>query len=252
MLIPIAIATDGLRRWRRRAEEERARTAALQRERQEALRHAAEQERARIARELHDVVTHNVSMMVIQAGAARRVMAADQEQAREALLAVEAGGRAAMSELRHVMGLLTMNADGADPAGSADLAPQPGLDRLDALVAGVRVSGVPVQLRVAGQPRPVPEGIQLAAYRVVQEALTNTVKYAAGASATVVVDYHADHLRVEVVNGSGAPRGPAATGSGRGLIGLRERLAVYGGTLLAGPRPTGGYRVRAQIPLEAP
>ena len=249
VLIPIAIATDGLRRWRRRAEEERARTDALQRERQEALRRAAEQERARIARELHDVVTHNVSMMIIQAGAARRVMAADQEQAREALLAVETGGRAAMSELRHVMGLLTMSADGADPAGTADLAPQPDLDRLDALVAGVRASGVPVELHVAEPPRPVPAGIQLAAYRVVQEALTNTVRHAAGASATVVVDYRADHLGVEVVNTSGAPRGPAATGSGRGLIGLQERLAVYGGSLHAGPRPTGGYRVHAQIPL---
>ncbi|MFG1658411.1 sensor histidine kinase [Micromonospora chersina] len=252
VLIPIAIATDGLRRWRRRAEEERARTAALRRERQEALRRAAEQERARIARELHDVVTHNVSMMVIQAGAARRVMAADQAQAREALLAVEAGGRAAMSELRHVMGLLTMNADGADLAGSADLAPQPGLDQLDALVAGVRAGGVPVELRVTGQPRPVPDGVQLAVYRVVQEALTNAVKYAAGASATVVVDHRADHLHVEVLNTSGEPLEPAATGSGRGLVGLRERLAVYGGTLLAGPRPTGGYRVHAEIPLEVP
>ncbi|MGW4498284.1 sensor histidine kinase [Micromonospora sp. NPDC004336] len=251
VLIPIAIATDGLRRWRRRAEEERARTAALRRERREALRRAAEQERARIARELHDVVTHNVSMMVIQAGAARRVMAADQEQAREALLAVEAGGRAAMSELRHVMGLLTMSADGPDPAGAADLAPQPGLDGLDALVAGVRAGGVPVELRVTGRPGAVPSGIQLAAYRVVQEALTNVVKHAPGASATVVVDQHAGHLRVEVVDTGGAERAPAATGSGRGLVGLRERLAVYGGTLHSGPCPTGGYRVHAQIPLEA-
>ncbi|WP_245724826.1 sensor histidine kinase [Micromonospora citrea] len=251
VLIPIAIATDGLRRWRRRAEEERARAAALRRERQEALRRAAEQERARIARELHDVVTHNVSMMVIQAGAARRVMAADQEQAREALLAVEAGGRAAMSELRHVMGLLTMGTDGSDPAGAADLAPQPGLDRLDALVAGVRASGVPVQLRVAGQPRPVPSGIQLAAYRVVQEALTNTVRHAPGASASVVVDYQSAHLGVEVVDTGGAEQAPAATGSGRGLVGLRERLAVYGGILHAGPLATGGYRVHVRIPLEA-
>jgi signal transduction histidine kinase len=249
VLIPLAIATDGLRRWRRRADEEQARTAGLERERDEASRRAAEQERARIARELHDVVTHNVSMMVVQAGAARTLMRPDQEQVREALLAVEAGGRAAMSELRHVMGLLTMNTDGAD--GPVQLVPQPGLDRLDTLIAGVRASGVPVELTVAGRPRPLPAGIELAAYRVVQEALTNTVKHAGGAAATVVVDYGTDHLRVEVTDTGGAPRASAATGNGRGLIGLRERLAVYGGSLHAGPRTRGGYRVRAHIPLEA-
>nr|WP_232290161.1 histidine kinase [Micromonospora sp. ATCC 39149] len=252
VLIPLAIATDGLRRWRRRADEERARTVALERERDEALRRATEQERARIARELHDVVTHNVSMMVIQAGAARTMMPPDQEQVREALLAVEAGGRAAMSELRHVMGLLTMNVSGSDAAGPAELAPQPGLDRLEALVAGVRASGVPVELNVAGQPRPMLPGIELAAYRVVQEALTNTVKHARGASATVAVDYDTSHLRVEVADTGGVPRASATTGNGRGLIGLQERLAVYGGTLHAGPRLSGGYRVQAQIPLEAP
>ncbi|TDB76261.1 sensor histidine kinase [Micromonospora sp. KC723] len=249
VLIPIAIATDGLRRWRHRADEERARTAALERERDEATRRAAEQERARIARELHDVVTHNVSMMVIQAGAARTVMAADPEQARQALLAVEAGGRAAMSELRHVMGLLTMNTD--NPADPVQLVPQPGLDRLDALVAGVRAGGVPVELTVVGQPRAMPGGVELAAYRVVQEALTNTVKHAGGASATVVVEYGTDCLHVEVADTGGTPRAPAATGNGRGLIGLRERLAVYGGSLHAGSRPRGGYRVRAHIPWEA-
>jgi signal transduction histidine kinase len=191
-------------------------------------------------------------MMVIQAGAARTMMRPDQEQAREALLAVEAGGRAAMSELRHVMGLLTMNVAGPDPAGPAELAPQPGLDRLEALITGVRASGVPVELNVAGQPRPMLPGIELAAYRVVQEALTNTVKHARGASATVAVEYGASHLRVEVANTGGAPRASATTGNGRGLIGLQERLAVYGGTLHAGPRPRGGYRVHAQIPLETP
>jgi len=252
VLIPIAIATDGLRRWRRRADEERARSIALEDERDRVERRATEQERARIARELHDVVTHNVSMMVIQAGAARKVMEADQDEARRALLAVEAGGRTAMSELRHVMGLLTMNAAGPDPAGTADLAPQPGLDRLDALVAGVRASGVPVDLSVIGQRRPVSAGIELTAYRVVQEALTNIVKHASGASATVVVEYGAGLLRVEVTNTACAPPASATTGSGRGLIGLAERLAVYGGTLHAGPRLTGGYRVHAHIPLEAP
>jgi signal transduction histidine kinase len=254
ILIPVAVAADGLRRWRRRADEGRAELYTMEREQAEALRRATEHERARIARELHDVVTHNVSVMVIQAGAARKVMDATPDQAREALLAVEASGRAAMAELRHVMGLLTMDSDGTDPAGTAELTPQPGLDRLEALVARVRNAGVPVGLTMAGQPRPVPSGVELTAYRVVQEALTNTVKHAAGAAATVVVEYGADHLRVEVTDTGGAPHATAATGgvtgSGHGLIGLRERLAVYGGTLRTGPRLSGGYRVNARIPLE--
>ncbi|MBB4763953.1 signal transduction histidine kinase [Actinoplanes digitatis] len=252
ILLPILVAADGLRRWKRHADEGRERLSALEREQGEALRRATEHERARIARELHDVVTHNVSVMVIQAGAARKVMDATPEQAREALLAVEAGGRAAMAELRHVMGLLTMDSDGPDPAGAAGLAPQPGLDRLDELVERVRDSGVPVELTMSGQARPVPSGVELAAYRVVQEALTNTVKHAAGATASVAVEYGADRLRVLVTDTGGAPRTPVAAGAGRGLIGLRERLAVYGGTLQAGRRPGGGYRVDAQIPLEAP
>ncbi len=209
ILIPIAVAADGLRRWKRRADEGRAQLSILAREQAEALRRAAERERARIARELHDVVTHNVSVMVIQAGAARKVMDANPDQAREALLAVEAGGRAAMAELRHVMGLLTMDSDG-------------------------------------------PAGVELTAYRVVQEALTNTVKHAAGATATVLIEYGIDQLRVEVTDTGGTPGASAATGNGHGLIGLRERLAVYGGTLHTGRRLSGGYRVKALVPLEAP
>ena len=252
ILIPIAVAADGLRRWKRRADEGRAQLSTMEREQAGALRRAAEHERARIARELHDVVTHNVSVMVIQAGAARKVMRANPDQARESLLAVEAGGRAAMAELRHVMGLLTMDSDGPDPAGGANLTPQPGLDRLEALVQRVRDSGIPVELTVAGDPRPVPAGVELTAYRVVQEALTNTVKHAAGATATVTVEYGTDHLRVEVTDTGGTPGASATTGNGRGLIGLRERLAVYNGTLHTGRRLSGGYRVRALFPLEAP
>jgi signal transduction histidine kinase len=251
ILIPIAIVADGLRRWKRRADEHRARLSTLEQEQAEALRRAAEHERARIARELHDVVTHNVSVMVIQAGAARKVLDTTPDQAREALLAVEAGGRAAMAELRHVMGLLTMDSDVPDPAAAADLTPQPGLDRLDALVQRVRDTGVKVELTVAGSPRPLPSGVELTAYRVVQEALTNTVKHAAGAAAKVLVDYGTEELRVEVTDTGGATGAAAATGNRRGLIGLRERLAVYGGTLQTKPRVTGGYRLTAQIPLEA-
>lgn len=211
---------------------------------------AVDSERARIARELHDVVTHNVSVMVIQAGAARKVMDAAPDRAREALLAVEAGGRTAMAELRHVMGLLTMTGDGPDPAGTADLAPQPGLGQLAALTDRIRDTGVPVELTVTGTPAPLPAGADLAAYRVVQEALTNTVKHAAGALVQVTVGYTPGAVHVEVADTGGTPAAPAGSGDGRGLIGLRERLAVYGGSLQAGRRPTGGYRVRAVIPVE--
>ncbi|GIF62203.1 ATPase [Asanoa ishikariensis] len=250
ILFPILIAADGLRRWKHRADEGRAHLSALERDQITALVRATEHERARIARELHDVVTHHVSVMIVQAGAGRKVLDTAPEQTREALLAIEAGGRAAMTELRHVMGLLTMNSAGPDSAGTADLAPQPGLDRLDALVDRLSDSGVPVTMTRTGQPRPAPAGVELAAYRVVQEALTNTVKHAAGATATVHVEYGADYLRVQVTDTGGGPSASAAAGGGQGLIGLRERLAVYGGTLRAGPRLTGGYRVDAQIPLE--
>jgi signal transduction histidine kinase len=252
ILIPIAVLADGLRRWKRSADEGRAKLSTLERAQAEALRRAAEHERARIARELHDVVTHNVSVMVIQAGAARKVMQANPDQAREALLAVEAGGRAAMTELRHVMGLLTMDSDGTDPATTTGLTPQPGLDRLEALVQRVRDTGTPVELTVAGQPRPLLPGVELTAYRVIQEALTNTVKHAAGATAAVVIEHGAHQLRVEVTDTGGTQGESATTGNGRGLIGLRERLAVYGGTLHTGRRLSGGYRVTALLPLDAP
>ncbi|WP_405970833.1 sensor histidine kinase [Streptomyces sp. NBC_00988] len=249
--VPIVVAAIGLRTWKIRAAETRTRLTAVESARTEELHRAVEHERARIARELHDVVTHNVSVMVIQAGAARTIMDKSPERAREALLAVEAGGRAAMGELRHVMGLLTMElGQDADELESPELDPQPGLDRLEALIGRMRGAGVPVELTVSGAPRPLPAGIELAAYRVVQEALTNTVKHASGADASVQVAYGEGELHVEVTDTGGRPGPAAATGNGRGLIGLRERLAVYGGTLRTGPRPFGGYRVRALIPLE--
>ncbi|MFE5052924.1 sensor histidine kinase [Streptomyces sp. NPDC056637] len=257
ILVPMAVAAVGLRTWKLRTDESRTRLASLEREQAEALRRAVDHERARIARELHDVVTHNVSVMIIQAGAARKIMKTSPEQAGEALLAVEAGGRAAMTELRHVMGLLTMADEGEergegpdldDP--TAELSPQPGLDQLEMLVGRVRATGLHVDLTVTGPPRPLPPGLELAAYRVVQEALTNTVKHASGATAAVAVDYGPQRLRVEVTDTGGDPG--TGTGSGRGLIGLRERLGVYDGTLNTGRRLSGGYRVEALIPLETP
>ncbi|MEV8230826.1 histidine kinase [Streptomyces sp. NPDC079167] len=255
ILVPMAVAAVGLRTWKLRTDEGRARLSALEREQVDALRRAVEHERARIARELHDVVTHNVSVMIIQAGAARKIMKTSPEQADGALLAVEAGGRAAMTELRHVMGLLTM-ADESEVTGMEDPdavpAPQPGLAQLESLVERVRDTGLPVDLRVTGPPCPLPPGVELAAYRVVQEALTNTVKHAAGATAAVTVDYGRAQLRVKVTDTGGHAGGGTADGTGRGLIGLRQRLAVYDGTLDTGRSRAGGYRVEALIPLEAP
>ncbi|MFJ7339889.1 histidine kinase [Streptomyces sp. NPDC101110] len=225
----------------------RDRVTELQQEREEAMRRAVAEERARIAAELHDVVTHNVSVMVIQAGAARKVMDVVPEQSKEALLAVEAGGRAAMAELRHVMGLLAAP-DHERPDG---LEPQPGLAQLDALVARVRAAGTPVSVGVSLPKEPLPSGVDLAAYRVVQEALTNTIKHARGAEASVAIGYTDDCLEIEVTDTGGVKDAPPVESNGRGHMGLRERLAVYDGELTAGPTPSGGYRVAARIPRSA-
>jgi signal transduction histidine kinase len=240
VLVGVGLVVHTLRTWKQRVQ-------TLESEREAATRQAVDAERARIARELHDVVTHNVSVMVVQAGAARKVLDSTPDRARDALLAVEASGRSALTELRHVMGLLTSTPDDAP-----DFAPQPGLRQLSTLTGRVRDTGVPVELTVTGTPGDLPPGAELATYRVVQEALTNAVKHAAGSSVRVTVDYRADAVLVEVTDTGGTPTVSAQSGSGRGLIGLRERLAVYGGTLQAGIRPTGGYRVQAEIPVIEP
>ncbi len=215
---------------------------------------AVSAERDRIARELHDIVSHNVSLMVIQAGAARQVVAGAPQDATDALLAVEASGRDAMTELRALLGLLTPDGTGTD-----DLLPQPGMSRLEELVDRVAFAGLPVELTVHGEPRPLPPGIDLTAYRVIQEALTNALRHAPGARAEVQVRYTDRHLRLEIVNtGPSVLTGPAeprpavpsqgGTGPGRGLLGLRERVAAFGGHLDARRRLGGGFRVRARIP----
>jgi signal transduction histidine kinase len=213
---------------------------------QRAIRRAVEDERSRIARELHDVVTHNVSVMVVMAGAARKVLEHSPAQATNALLEVEAAGRAAMGELRQVMGLLTESVH-----EQHQLTPQPGVDQLGVLVSRIRATGVPIGYQVSGEPRALTPGIDLTAYRVVQEALTNTVKHASGASVQILVEYKPALLTLDIADGGGVPGQTAAAGNGRGLIGLRERVAVHGGTVEAGPRLDGGYRVRVQIPLPA-
>ncbi len=250
VLLVVGVLASLVRFGRLRLEASRKRFTDLQRTQEKAMRRAVEEERARIAAELHDVVTHNVSVMVIQAGAARKVMDAAPERSKEALLAVEAGGRAAMAELRHVMGLL------AGPDASADtpadgLEPQPGLGQLDALTERVRAAGTSVDLTVSLPPGPLPPGVELTAYRVVQEALTNTIKHAAGAGATVEIGFSGSWLEIAVTNTGAVRDSIPVDGNGRGLIGLRERLAVYGGRLTAGPTLTGGYRVTARVPWEA-
>ncbi|MDL4817818.1 sensor histidine kinase [Actinomadura opuntiae] len=240
VLLAAGVLATSVRSWRRRITE-------IERERDEATRRAVEVERARIAAELHDVVTHNVSVMVIQTGAARKVVDADPELSKKAMLDVEASGRAAMAELRHVMGLLAPS--GEEEAGVP--VPQPGLDRLGPLIDRVRATGLRVTADIAPPPGPLPPGIDLTAYRVVQEALTNTMKHASGASAAVAVRCDGGDLRIEVTDTGGGPGDGGAgarTGHGRGLINLRERLAVYGGTLESGATLAGGFRVTARIP----
>ena len=259
VLLPTAAVAAGMRTWQRRAGDSAERLRLAQAEHEAQTRRAVEAERARIASELHDVVTHNVSVMVVQAGAARSVLGSSPEQARAALLAVEGSGRTAMGELRHLLGLLAP----AEVEGEKDaaLVPQPGLGQAQALVDRVRTAGLPAELVTEGA-RPLPPGVDLAAYRVVQEALTNVLKHGGlehggftpggGARAVVRLVYTERELVITVTDdGSPAGYGPQKSpGAGRGLIGLRERLGLYGGELDAGPRPGGGWRVRAIIPLE--
>ncbi len=197
------------------------------------------EEQARIARELHDVIAHNVSVMVVQAAAANDVFDTRPEKAREALEAIESTGRSALAELRRLLGVV--RGDGAE------FAPQPGLDGLDELVAQVRSAGLAVAISVEGAPRPLPAGIDLSAYRVVQEALTNTLKHAHASRADVALRYGEDTLDVEVRDdGSGNGNGG---GSGSGLIGMRERVVAFGGSLSTGPGAGGGFTVSARFPL---
>jgi signal transduction histidine kinase len=247
ILAPVAVVALGMRGWRQRAGDSAARLRRAEAEHEAETRRAVEAERARIASELHDVVTHNVSVMVVQAGAARRVLDSSPDEARAALLAVEASGRTAMGELRHLLGLLAPASEAAS-GDQAVLVPQPGAGQIRSLVDRVRAAGVDVELTVTGV-RDLPPGLDLAAYRVVQEALTNVIKHAGAARALVRIEYRTDDLLITVLDEGGYPQAAPSPG-GRGLIGLRERLAIYGGELDAGPRPGGGWRVEARIPLE--
>ncbi|GIG63315.1 hypothetical protein Lfu02_76870 [Longispora fulva] len=227
----------------------------LQRERDSAARTAVDAERARIAAELHDIVSHNVSLMVVQAAAAREVMTTLPQEASAAMGAVETAGRDTMTELRHLLGLLAPDANGDDEPARTE--PQPSLARLSSLIDRIAFAGLPVEVRIAGVARPLPPGIDVTAYRIIQEALTNALKHGDGGQAQVTVSYTERHLRVEVLNSgpsvlTGSRSAAKPDGAGRGLLGLRERVAVYGGDFDARRRLGGGYRVRARIPLDRP
>ena len=199
------------------------------------------EERARIARELHDVVAHAISVIVLQARGGRRVIADDPREAREAFSVIEATGHQALDEMRRLLGMLRASDE------ELALAPQPSLDQLDALLEQVRAAGLPVELTVEGAPAELPPGVDLSAYRIVQEALTNALKHAGPAQARVTVRYGEGELELEIADdGTGSGDGK---GSGHGLIGMRERVSVYGGELHAGHRPGGGYALRARLPL---
>jgi signal transduction histidine kinase len=236
---------DNLRVRRAYTRELEDRAADLERERGEKADQAVAEERARIARELHDVVAHYVSVMVVQAAGARRVVDKDPLAAKGALEAVEVAGRTALTEMRRMLEVLR-----ADDPGTG---PQPGLGELDRLIANVRDAGLPVELSIEGEACCLPVGMDLAAYRIVQEALTNSVKHGGKASARVSVRYSDDDIEIEVVDdGRGAAAQLLSTreGGGHGLIGMRERVGLFGGVLEAGPVLTGGYRVYARMPLE--
>jgi signal transduction histidine kinase len=229
---------------------ERERAAAAERARQQ-----VQQERVRIARELHDVVAHTLAVMTVQAGVGRRLAAKRPEEASKALESIETIGRMAHEELRVVLGLLR-----EEEAGAAVLAPAPRLADLCELVENVRASGTPVDLRMSGTDQRLSPALELSIYRVVQEALTNVVKHAPGACASVDLTVSAKDVRIEVADDGGPPAGspaspgqdgrPAIRGTGHGIVGMRERIGAFGGWLVAEPRAGDGFRVLAEVPVE--
>lgn len=226
----------------RAGRELRLRATRLEAERDLAARDAVAEERARIARELHDVVAHSVSVMTVQAGGVRRLLTEDQARERAALVAIEETGRRALTEMRRMVTVMR------DNGTEGSLEPQPGIATLDRLAGEVREAGLPVELTIGGVDAQLPAGVDLSVYRIVQEALTNVMKHAGPAHASVTVTRGTDVVEL-VVEDDGSRSASVSTG-GHGLIGMRERVAVYGGDFEAGPRPGGGFRLRARLPFE--
>jgi signal transduction histidine kinase len=238
---------DGARRRQEAVVTARQRAAELEQAREELARRAVTEERLRIARELHDVVAHSMSIIAVQSGVGVHVLDSQPEEARKALIAVEATSRQALVEMRRLLGVLRQEAE-----PHASLAPAPGLAAVEELAAEVARAGVRVEVRIEGSPRELPAGLDLSAYRIVQEALTNVVRHAGPATARVAVGYAPDRVTLEVVDDGRGPAGDGSEPVGHGIAGMRERVALYGGTLEAGPRPGGGFRVAASLPLEEP
>ncbi|CCG02006.1 sensor histidine kinase [Blastococcus saxobsidens] len=237
----------GLGRWMRHRHREtrqlQARASLTDQEMAEQAARAVSDERARIARELHDLVAHSMGVIVIQSQAGQRAMGDRPDLARSALSSIETAGRQGMAEMRRLLGLLTGGDDGT-------VAPQPSLQDLGDLVDRVRRAGTPVELTVTGDLAALPAGIDLAAYRIVQEALTNVLKHARPATAQVVIRAVGGVVDVEVCDDGHEDAGEPATGTGHGLVGMRERAALYGGSVQAGRLPDGGYRVRARLAVD--
>ncbi len=232
------LAGRGVRTRTRLTEELHEAAVQAQEAHEEDVARAAADERRRIAREMHDVVAHSVSVMVVQAGGARRILDRDPARAVEAAARIEVVGRAALTEMRRLLGVLHH---------SDERAPQPTLRELGALVDRTRAAGLPVTLSVEGEPQSLPAGMDLAAYRVVQEALTNAIKHAGSAPTAVTVRWEPEHLELEIVdNGAPAANG---SGGGHGLVGMEERVRLYDGELRAGRRASGGFEVVARLPL---
>lgn len=245
--VPAMFAIGWLVGWALRERTERTeaaeeRAARAEREREALARLSVAEERARIARELHDVVAHAVSVIVLQVGAVRHRMPEAAAADREALRNVEEAGRTALAEMRRLLSAMREEGD------TAELVPHPGLGDLDRLVRDVGAAGLEVHLRTVGQPRPLPGGLDLSAYRIVQEGLTNSLKHSGAAEAEVTVDYAPDELRLEVRD-HGAGDRAAGDGRGHGLVGIRERVKLFGGDMSVGPAPGGGFLVRARLPL---
>ena len=227
------------RRYRRELEE---RAASAEREREQLARIAVHEERASIARELHDIVAHSVSVMLVGVRGARDVLRTAPDAADDTLARVERSGEQSLAELRRILALLR------EPQQTAESHPQPSLAELDELVASYRTAGLPARLEVIGEPMPLPSGVELSIYRIVQEALTNALKHSDPTNVTVTLAFHDSRLELEVVDDGTTATTDAAT-IGQGLIGMRERLALLGGELETGPREGGGFRVAARLPV---
>jgi signal transduction histidine kinase len=235
------LAGFALRERATQAEAAEERAIHAERQREAAARIAVAEERARIARELHDIVAHSVSVMVLQVGAVRHKLPEALEEDREALEGVEQAGRAALAEMRRLLG--AMRREGEEP----EMEPQPGLGSLDTLVETVGRAGLPVRLHVDGEPFPLPRALDLSAYRIVQEGLTNALKHAGAGQADVTLRYGPDELQIEVRDdGEGAAAGD---GLGHGLVGIRERVKIYGGEMTAGRATGGGFVLSTRLPL---